>query len=529
RRRRASSPEFVRNQYYGLEWRRAGPGGDEQPLGAGALVCDTDLYCRLRLARAGCFHYYFVYETAESTLGPQGSGWLQVAPSLHLPLDAVCCQTVLAKCLGPLPRWPAALRAAAEAGYNMLHFTPVQELGASRSSYSIADQLRLNPAFGGSLADLEHVLATLRADWKMLSICDVVLNHTANESAWLAEHPEAAYNCLNCPHLRPAAALDASLARLSAAVARGDLDAQGIPKRVCEPQHLEAIQRVLETQLVPALRLHEMFTCDVDRVVQEFYCLARNKVPAVKAAAAEGDELKLQPDPQYRRLHAAVDMERALQLYNVYRPECYDEDSRLKRCCEELRQRLLQLNAAAEDAVRAHLQAASDGPRIQEVSEKESPGAEGELFRDQILEQMYFAWVGAAPPDAEAGAGAGAEAEAEAALYDARGAHCMAHNGWVMAADPLQDFAATGSVYLRRELIAWGDSVKLRYGDAPAACPPLWARMRDYVELTAELFDGLRLDNCHSTPLHVSTPPRPTPPSSSLCVNLAHRTHRTKV
>lgn len=77
------------------------------------------------------------------------------------------------------------------------------------------------------------------ASAQMVSICDIVLNHTANETAWLAQQPEATYNCANCPHLRAAALLDAALARLSAAVARGDLAPRGVPPVIDQHHHLD--------------------------------------------------------------------------------------------------------------------------------------------------------------------------------------------------------------------------------------------------------------------------------------------------
>ena len=89
--------------------------------------------------------------------------------------------------------------------------------------------------------------------------------------------------------------------------------------------------------------------------------------------------------------------------------------------------------------------------------------------------------------------------------YDPR-VHALANNGWIWDADPLQNFVLKPSkAYLRREVIAWGDCVKLRYGTCPDDNPWLWDFMTRYVQELASTFDGFRIDNCHSTPLHVGT------------------------
>jgi glycogen debranching enzyme len=72
----------------------------------------------------------------------------------------------------------------------------------------------------------------------MASICDIVLNHTANESEWLKKHPECTYSCDTCPHLRPAFLLDALLAQVSNIVDAGLLEFQNVPKIIENEDHL---------------------------------------------------------------------------------------------------------------------------------------------------------------------------------------------------------------------------------------------------------------------------------------------------
>ena len=133
----------------------------------------------------------------------------------------------------------------------MIHFTPIQQLGGSCSAYSLYDQLKLNPLFDKSdgtkatFDEVHAVLSMIRREWKILSIVDVVLNHTANESPWLQDHPECSYNCENSPHLRPAFLVDRLLWHLSCDVADGKFADQGVPPELCREEHVQALGSIL--------------------------------------------------------------------------------------------------------------------------------------------------------------------------------------------------------------------------------------------------------------------------------------------
>jgi glycogen debranching enzyme len=62
---------------------------------------------------------------------------------------------------------------------------------------------------------LKWKVDSLKNNYGLLGIIDIVLNHTANNSEWLLKHPESAYNTTDCPHLTSAYVLDRALADFS--------------------------------------------------------------------------------------------------------------------------------------------------------------------------------------------------------------------------------------------------------------------------------------------------------------------------
>ena len=302
---------------------------------------DPDRYIDIELEFAG--PYQFTYSTGNpGNEEKEGGGYFVVDPDLGYSPDGISCQTYITKLLGPFTEWKQRLQVAKEAGYNMVHFTPIQQLGSSRSAYSISNQQRMDTAYlptgqvhsesvasftncegeckqfkvDSSFVQLRDLIKSMNREWGVLSLVDVVWNHTSFDTPWLIQHPEAGYNLVNSPHLRPAYALDAALNKFSREIAEGNWEQTGVSAYIRNEGDIHNIcARLLDTVL-PRARLYEYFSLDVEAIVVEFrttvYRLNGGNHPR-----PEGKKLRVIQDTQYRRLGSGVDIDETLDLFNI--------------------------------------------------------------------------------------------------------------------------------------------------------------------------------------------------------------------
>ncbi|CAL1714662.1 unnamed protein product [Somion occarium] len=429
------------------------------------------------------------------------SGGAVLSDNVNLSLDGVSILTIVSKWMGSTDAWRDHLAEASERGYNMLHWTPLQERGESDSPYSIRNQLIYEPSmFTGGKADLgedggkaklEGLLRTAREEYGLLSLTDVVLNHTANDSPWLLDHPEAGYSPANAPHLTPALELDTAIVEFS-----GSLTSRGLPTTVHSQQDIDTLISEFQEH-AKSLNMWQYYVFNVknERQSVKDAVSANNIIPWTTKDVAQKNVVQLADIIRtsgvingYRALEkrfgtsvpgpvaagfvkaAFVDVEdnadaladawsRVVDVLNVPLYEEWEEDTKV--AMEQIKGRL------------KYIRLEENGPKL------------GPITKDLPLVELYFTRLRG-------------KAESDPQTYS------LANNGWIWKADPLVNFAQPPSkAYLRREVIVWDDCVKLRYGDGPDSNPWLWEYMTKYVTSLAETFDGFRIDNCHSTPLNV--------------------------
>lgn len=300
---------------------------------------DPDRHVEIKLEFAGPYRFRYTRDRKEGE-EQEGSGYFLVEPNLGYSPEGICCQTYITKLLGPFTEWERRLRIAKEGGYNMIHFTPIQQLGSSRSAYSISNHLRMDSTYFKSghtssevtvsykdatgtscklsvdktYVQMRELVKGLNRDWRgVLSLVDVVWNHTAFDTPWLLQHPEVGYNLINSPHLRPAYALDATLATFSREIADGksvvnpEIRSEGDIHHVCS----QLLDRVL-----PQARLWEYSSVDVEAIVEEFRT-AVYRLNGGSHPRPGGKRLQIIQDKLYRRLGSTVDPDLCLELFNI--------------------------------------------------------------------------------------------------------------------------------------------------------------------------------------------------------------------
>ena len=471
------------------------------------LLIDIPIYL------AGAFAFYTTYTplpdfSSTKATPPQPARtetfYIDVSPRLTvnnalLPIDSLSIFSVISKLMGEYPKdWERHLRGIGQREYNMVHFTPLMQRGASNSPYSLYDQLTFDPGcFPNGEADVATLISSMERDHGLLGLTDVVWNHTADNSKWLEEHPEAGYNLETAPWLEIALELDNALLQYGT-----DLAKYGLPNDLKSVDDLQRVMDGLGPHCLDLVNIWEFYVVKVARDAQaavdawmagitsadsqldgaESWSLKQRAEFLRESALSGANQLagrfdrRIDPhvaaalltkiyghgDPD--RQQAALDtITQILNTLNVQYYQEYDADVTV------IKQQVM-------DRVR-YLRLDDDGPKL------------GPINKENAFIESYFTRL----PLNET-----TKKHNPKALF-------LVNNGWVWAADAMKDNAGSNSrAYLRRQVIVWADCVKLRYGKSPQDNPYLWDYMARYTRLMAKYFAGFRIDNCHSTPLHVA-------------------------
>jgi glycogen debranching enzyme len=422
--------------------------------------------------------------------------WIVVHPRLETPnktlkAESLTMQTVYPRCLGKVKNWPKVIDSQAKLGYNAIHFVPIQKYGSSGSMYSLRNQISIDDCYydDPGLPDEERIeqvyeaIKEINDKSDMLCFIDIVLNHTATDSDWLLEHPDGAYNLHNCPFFKVAWEFDKFLAEFSRLYAEKKVPECQYAPYIGNESDLRAVINALDGR-IKKLPLEQYFLYDRNWVKEELKNYLANpsseEIDRHKVAKVNLVDYVMKHSSGYgSKPHGVI-----IKMYKVgpMLVAKLNKGNNFDAIWKELNGILdhgdNHWRGKYYGYMKEALHCIEGGIRYEKIQ------CNNPVVSDKNpLVKPYFTQL------------KGTSSEHEPDEY------VVAHNGWVMVTE---DFATPlGFHYLRRVIVIWDDSVKLYYGEKKEDSPYLWSHMEKYVGDMATIFQGVRIDNCHSTPLHV--------------------------
>lgn len=250
-----------------------------------------------------------------------------------------------------------------------------------------------------SLQDVGKIVNWLKDEHGILSLTDIVLNHTANESPWLKLHPESAYNCCNSPWFRPAFLLDRLLWHLTIDIEDGRWSNQGlVPELNCE-YHLDQVRTIFKREYLPMVNLEEFYMLDALQVIDECEVHMRQYffdpsntivIQRPNKTNQQYSPIKVIQDTHYRRFGSTIDFQNAIvmmmnEIEFVNSANEIDAVNRwidfaisrvkehLNRLNDEIKAQITDhLNNAVENVIKGarYERLSPDGPKLPKISKK---------------------------------------------------------------------------------------------------------------------------------------------------------------
>ena len=462
----------------------------------------TSLVYEIELNRSGPAQFVFIYNDPKDKKDKLTTPfYVIVQPEIkinnrQIDLSSIHLQTILSKSLGKVKDFEKYYEEASKLKFNFVHFTPIQKLGVSESLYCLRDNTQINDIFFDSkdlsndekLAQFKESLDISRSKYGIGGIVDIVLNHAADNSEWLGEHPECGYNLVNTPWLNCAYELDKILMAFSDNFCDCKTKFKFQPYIHNEAELNEVCGELM--RLVNNANLHEYFHFNIEERKKELNSYyeeyekdkEKYKINEVHINNENGlfdyffnnciDKLGEE------RNGVVIDMDKfgpALIKFSKNKGEfIFKAEKMMKTSNDKWTEKSKQMLAQGIENVKG-------GMRYEFVQNHNKA-----VKRVKPLIWNYFA------------------------VFDKNDKNkIFACNGWIMESDdknePNPNFTKKNSYYYyKRKVMIWSDCPKLNYGTCPEDCPYLMQHMTKYVQDMAKIFNGFRLDNAHSTPIYVA-------------------------
>lgn len=488
------------------------------------------------------------------------SFYIHVEPKFHLNSNLysiinIRMQTILSKSLGKIDEWENYFQEASFLGYNFIHFTPIQELGQSESLYCLFNHNQINNYFFENkslkntekLEKLKSTIETAKKKYNLCSAADIVLNHISGNSSWISEHPDAGFNLENSPHLTVAFELEKILNEYNERYENKQVYCRSAPY-INSESDIHDIISDLRSEIIKK-NFYEYFKLDTNKLAEKVKNYHKGKlksdtsnnsnninltnsdssnssintsgkrkyshkdekelIKSLRETVINQGHNKYGTDINVKEFYSLIINNRHFKeetLTNLQTKKTQQDEESIEII---IKYYLLQLNNVIlkeyDDMVEEALSNIRNFIKYQFV-ELKNP-----LVSMKNKHPIYTNYFTVRNKDKKN--------------------QIFANNGWIYGTtDPTINFASNKYMhYFTRGIIGWGDCIKLNFfGNSSAnnvvnsmkeedfkseknyellinnCSKDLLEYMTEYVKTMAGIFDAFRLDNAHSTPIHIA-------------------------